>query len=287
MILSPQSDIYAVRGYLVTEGYTFIDEAEVLEDGKFYTQGTNQVVEEGTPLWISCKYNQLIAQGQLKPNQSIKGKSGKMLDVYVISSDATSPLVIYMDNEHNVTEVKGERAQQVLRGLEQFEKAQQAMQALEDGSNVVYDTTQVVEGNLDQAEILSSADVADFDDEDQQILVESLGGQKPTVEQKAEPVKQEQQKKKEAESETPMADINNPASISLNQLQSKENMTTFAAVIHSTEHEDRFYELTEKWGITDESTDEEIERILKEHEVSTIGITDPNKWLDNIEECKQ
>lgn len=40
------------------------------------------------------------------------------------------------------------------------------MQALEDGSNVVYDTTQVVEGNLDQAEILSSADVADFDDED-------------------------------------------------------------------------------------------------------------------------
>jgi hypothetical protein len=80
------------------------------EDGKFYTQGTNQVVEEGTPLWISCKYNQLIAQGQLKPNQSIKGKSGKMLDVYVISNDATSPLVIYMDSEHNVTEVKGERA---------------------------------------------------------------------------------------------------------------------------------------------------------------------------------
>ena len=63
-------------------------------------------------------------------------------------------------------------------------------------------------------------------------------------------------------------------------------MTTFAAVIHSTEYEDRFYELTEKWGITDESTDEEIEKILKEHEVSTIGITDPNKWLDNIEECK-
>ena len=80
------------------------------EGGKFYTQGTNQVVEEGTPLWISCKYNQLIAQGQLKPNQTIKGKSGKMLDVYVISNDATSPLVIYMDSEHNVTEVKGERA---------------------------------------------------------------------------------------------------------------------------------------------------------------------------------
>lgn len=37
MILSPQSDIYAVRKYLVTGGYTFIDEAEVLEDGKFYT----------------------------------------------------------------------------------------------------------------------------------------------------------------------------------------------------------------------------------------------------------
>lgn len=62
------------------------------------------------------------------------------------------------------------------------------MQALEDGSNVFYDTTQVVEGNLDQAEILSSADIADFDNEEQQLLVESLGGQKPTVTQEAKPV---------------------------------------------------------------------------------------------------
>ena len=51
MILSPQSDIYAVRGYLVNRGYTFIDEAEVLEDGKFYTlmkvqPGANQDIAD-------------------------------------------------------------------------------------------------------------------------------------------------------------------------------------------------------------------------------------------------
>lgn len=37
LILSPQSDIYAVRKYLVERGYVFVDEAEILEDGKFYT----------------------------------------------------------------------------------------------------------------------------------------------------------------------------------------------------------------------------------------------------------
>ena len=37
LVLSPQSDIYAVRKFLVDRGYVFIDEAEILEDGKFYT----------------------------------------------------------------------------------------------------------------------------------------------------------------------------------------------------------------------------------------------------------
>jgi tRNA (adenine22-N1)-methyltransferase len=37
LILSPQSDIYAVRKYLSERCYAFIDEAEILEDGKFYT----------------------------------------------------------------------------------------------------------------------------------------------------------------------------------------------------------------------------------------------------------
>ena len=37
LVLSPQSDIYAVRKFLVERGYVFIDEAEILEDGKFYT----------------------------------------------------------------------------------------------------------------------------------------------------------------------------------------------------------------------------------------------------------
>ena len=37
LILSPQSDIYAVRKYLAERSYVFIDEAEILEDGKFYT----------------------------------------------------------------------------------------------------------------------------------------------------------------------------------------------------------------------------------------------------------
>ena len=37
LVLSPQSDIYAVRKYLTERGYVFIDEAEILEDGKFYT----------------------------------------------------------------------------------------------------------------------------------------------------------------------------------------------------------------------------------------------------------
>ena len=37
LVLSPQSDIYAVRKYLLERGYAFIDEAEILEDGKFYT----------------------------------------------------------------------------------------------------------------------------------------------------------------------------------------------------------------------------------------------------------
>jgi tRNA (adenine22-N1)-methyltransferase len=37
LVLSPQSDIYAVRKYLLEQGYAFIDEAEILEDGKFYT----------------------------------------------------------------------------------------------------------------------------------------------------------------------------------------------------------------------------------------------------------
>ena len=36
-ILSPQSDINAVRKYLCERGYIFVDEAEILEDGKFYT----------------------------------------------------------------------------------------------------------------------------------------------------------------------------------------------------------------------------------------------------------
>ena len=37
LVLSPQSDIYAVRKYLLERGYAFIDEAEILEDGKYYT----------------------------------------------------------------------------------------------------------------------------------------------------------------------------------------------------------------------------------------------------------
>jgi tRNA A22 N-methylase len=37
LVLSPQSDIYAVRKYLCERGYIFVDEAEILEDGKFYT----------------------------------------------------------------------------------------------------------------------------------------------------------------------------------------------------------------------------------------------------------
>ena len=37
LVLSPPSDIYAVRKYLMERGFDFIDEAEILEDGKFYT----------------------------------------------------------------------------------------------------------------------------------------------------------------------------------------------------------------------------------------------------------
>ena len=37
LILSPQSDIYAVRKFLEERGYVFVDEAEIFEDGKFYT----------------------------------------------------------------------------------------------------------------------------------------------------------------------------------------------------------------------------------------------------------
>ena len=37
LVLSPQSDIYEVRKYLLEHGYAFVDEAEILEDGKFYT----------------------------------------------------------------------------------------------------------------------------------------------------------------------------------------------------------------------------------------------------------
>ena len=62
LILSPQSDIYAVRKFLVEQGYAFIDEAEILEDGKFYTLMKVHPNSESAYTELTSEQNELPGQ---------------------------------------------------------------------------------------------------------------------------------------------------------------------------------------------------------------------------------
>lgn len=54
LVLSPQSDIYAVRKYLMERGYAFVDEAEILEDGKFYTLMKVRPIQDAEKVQQGC-----------------------------------------------------------------------------------------------------------------------------------------------------------------------------------------------------------------------------------------
>jgi tRNA (adenine22-N1)-methyltransferase len=58
LILSPQSDIYAVRKFLDERGYAFVDEAEILEDGKFYTLMKVHPNSESVYIGLAFKQNE-------------------------------------------------------------------------------------------------------------------------------------------------------------------------------------------------------------------------------------
>jgi tRNA (adenine22-N1)-methyltransferase len=58
LILSPQSDIYAVRKFLDERGYAFVDEAEILEDGKFYTLMKVHPNSESVYIGVAFKQNE-------------------------------------------------------------------------------------------------------------------------------------------------------------------------------------------------------------------------------------
>ena len=73
LILSPQSDIYAVRKYLAERSYVFIDEAEILEDGKFYTLMKVHLRKEVERDNSDCSYT--IAESQRDAYQNIARKS--------------------------------------------------------------------------------------------------------------------------------------------------------------------------------------------------------------------
>ena len=102
LILSPQSDIYAVRKFLDERGYAFVDEAEILEDGKFYTLMKVHPNLESAYIELAFKQNESPGRGLVTPTNSAELTYGPCL---LRKKDET--LKAYLTKRRNVlTDIK-------------------------------------------------------------------------------------------------------------------------------------------------------------------------------------
>lgn len=83
LVLSPQSDIYAVRKFLALRGYAFVDEAEILEDGKFYTLMKVHSLKDALDADGDCSSSVQLSEAELTYGPCLLRKKDETLKAYL------------------------------------------------------------------------------------------------------------------------------------------------------------------------------------------------------------
>lgn len=237
-------------------------------NGKFVNRRTNEVVAPGSALELSCIYNRAIKEGNWVPLDIRNGK-----EYYSVIKEGND-IVVERDGLGNIKELSQEASNEIKLGIQTKIDNKTRLENLEDV-------------NLDDTPVKTSTKTEETPITPEQVAQQAIGNfEAPKEEVKQQPQKEVVQEAKESQPQETKEVISGIGKKSLTELQSTENLSTFADVASSIKYSDSLYEVLEEknWGITGDVTKDA--QILKEHNVSIVGITNVEDWINLIRNCK-
>ena len=226
---------------------------------------------------MSCRYNLNIKERQRSPIATREGKEYFSIP----RKDGSGEYIVERDGLGNITFVSQEEADRILKDLREAADKKARQKNIEEALEEVnlYDETPA------PAEPTSPEEMS-IDDINRQLLGEfTTPAETPT--QAAKPAKPVEEIKEEPvqEAKEVITDVGNK---SLEELQNKENLSTFAEIIVSNEYGDALYDVLEKkgWGVNEDMPIRDMENLLKQHNVPITNITNIQSWMDLIKDCR-
>lgn len=224
-------------------------------------------------------------------------------EFYIIQDDINNP-VLFIKKGDYIKPLKGDAAKKVLSEIRQEQEEiarQERIKAEQEKENELIDlddnddSNNNEESDAQEDEILSDEDLlnqqlGNFEDSPKEKSIEEQKAEdkvsKILAESKGAQGKQNSSQQKDKSSSN--KDVNN-ANASLAELQGEEDLTTLESLFFSEQYGGRFYDILaqkeqEGWPAIDDL--DKLNDFLVQKGMPITGITDPNAWLDILENCR-
>ena len=246
------------------------------KNGQWVNRSNGSKVEPGTALEQSCNYNLEIQESGRSPIFARDNKE------YFDMPNGENHYLISRDAFGNVEILDEAAANLIFNALEEARERQARLDALEDVNFEEPTPTPKPQQRREEApltpEQIAAQEFGEFTTP-QEIAKEQ---EQPAP----QPVKETVREAKETQSTSSKEAVTDMGTKSLEELQKSKNSYTFADVITNADHMDAVYQALEEanLGIDDNTTNAQIEKILKENKIPTVGITNIEDWI-NIIKC--
>lgn len=246
------------------------------KNGQWVNRSNGSKVKPGTALEQSCNYNLEIQESGRSPIFARDNKE------YFDMPNGENHYLISRDAFGNVEILDEAAANLIFKALEKARERQARLEALEDVNFEELTPTPKPQQRREEVpltpEQIAAQEFGEFTTP-QEIAKEQ---EHPTP----QPVKETVREAKEMQSTSSKEAVTDMGTKSLEELQKSKNSYNFADVITNADYMDAVYQALEEanLGIDDNTTNAQIEKILKENKIPTVGITNIEDWI-NIIKC--
>lgn len=225
-------------------------------DGDTYKDELDNVI---TDKELIKKLNYASQISKMEPSLQARG-----YNYYILNDSKDNPIVIRVGQSDDITIANTNQALSIIEEVNKVEEAK----AKAEAAKVEYEKA------MQQAEDVDLEGVSDIQAQSVEIFEDTKSSVTETITPTSISPTQETKK-----------DINEAGNISLENLDSSSNLTTFAQVFSNTKFRSQLKKIFKakgwNWG-----TQSDIEALLKSKDVSLTNITNIDSWLDLIKNCR-
>lgn len=247
-----------------------------LKNGQWVNRSNGNKVNPGTALEQSCMYNLEIQESGRSP---IFAKGNKE---YFDMPNGKNHYLISRDTFGNVEILDEAAANLIFDALQEQRERQARLDALEEvdlGEPMPTPKPQQQKAETPLTpEQIAAQEFGEFTTPQEAAKAQ----EQPTP----QTVKETVREAKETQSTSSKEAVTNMGTKSLEELQKSKNSYNFADVLDNADYSDAVYEAFAEagLGIDDNTTNDQIEKILKENKITTVGITSIEDWI-NVIKC--